>query len=303
MRKHSGNSALIVFQNCHNFTLRTFFFAENKIRSKDMEEQTKKDIYEILEQAKVLEELMKELELPLSENQLSNLKVEEFHINTALCNADYIHDVVSRIDSALHSPEEYPEPEPIPPYDGNAESVYNRLCGIRDDWKSLYYSDTFDKRKRQFLIANRYFAQWTAEMFQYTEYLGTKYGLMPSLVRIGGMSMVDLGAYYDKNGSISYNRRLIRDPEHALITVIHELCHVRCPNHSNEFWQLYEDICISEGILMERVLGDRKSLRELKTDKIPYRWKPTVDYFTDNEKITIEKIIKMTTYTNKSFME
>ena len=54
---------------------------------------------------------------------------------------------------------------------------------------------------------------------------------------------------------------------------------------------------------MERVLGDRKSLRELKTDKIPYRWKPTVDYFTDNEKITIEKIIKMTTYTNKSFME
>ena len=95
------NSALIVFQNCHNFTLRTFFFAENKIRSKDMEEQTKKDIYEILEQAKVLEELMKELELPLSENQLSNLKVEEFHINTALCNADYIHDVVSRIDSVI----------------------------------------------------------------------------------------------------------------------------------------------------------------------------------------------------------
>ena len=268
-----------------------------------MDEQTKKDIYEIIEQGKILEALMKELESALTEKQKNNLASEEFFIDSALCNADCIHDVVSRIDSALHHQDEYPEPEPIPPYDGNAESVYNRLCGIRDDWKSLYYSDTIDKRKRQFLIANRYFAQWTAEMFQYTEYLGTKYGLMPSLVRIGGMSMVDLGVYYDKNGSISYNRRLIRDPEHALITVIHELCHVRYPNHSKEFWQLYEDICISEGILMERVLGDRKSLREIKTDKIPYRWKPTVDYFIDNEKITIEKIIKMTTYTSKSFME
>ena len=88
-----------------------------------------------------------------------------------------------------------------------------------------------------------------------------------------------------------------------MTTIIHELCHLQHFNHGQNFWQLYEDICISEGILMERVLGDRKSLRELKTDKIPYRWKPTVDYFTDNEKITIEKIIKMTTYTNKSFME
>ena len=115
--------------------------------------------------------------------------------------------------------------------------------------------------------------------------------------------MVDLGIYNDANGSISYNRRLIRDPEYALITIIHELCHVRYPNHSREFWQLYEGICISEGVLLERALGDRKSLRELKIDKIPYRWKPTVDYFTDNEKITIEKIIKMTTYTSKSFKE
>ena len=31
-----------------------------------MDEHTKKDIYEIIEQAKVLEEIMKEVELPLS---------------------------------------------------------------------------------------------------------------------------------------------------------------------------------------------------------------------------------------------
>ena len=115
--------------------------------------------------------------------------------------------------------------------------------------------------------------------------------------------MVELGVYNDRNGSISYNRRLIRDPEYAIITVIHELCHVRYPNHSREFWQLYEDICISEGVFLDRVLGERRSLRELNTDKIPYKWRPSVDYFTDNEKITIEKIIKMTTYASKSFME
>ena len=268
-----------------------------------MDEQTKKEIYEIIEQSKILEGLMKELECPLSEIQKNNLSAEEFFIDSTLCTAGCISDIVSRIDNALHHPEEYPEPEPTPPYDGNAESVYNRLCVIRDDWKKLYYSDTIDKRKKQFLVANHYFSNWTREVFKYTEHLGNKYGLLPLTVRIGGASMVDLGIYNDANGSISYNRRLIRDPECAMITIIHELCHVRYPNHSREFWQLYEDVCISEGVLLERALGDRKSLRELKIEKIPYRWMPTVDYFTDNEKITIEKIIKMTKCANKSFKE
>ena len=272
-------------------------------KTMEMDETTKKNIYEILEQAKVLEELMKEVELPLSKQQVSNLKIEDYHINKALCWVDCIGNVISRIDSALHHPEEYLEPDPIPPYDGEAEAVYARLCAVRDDWKSLYYSDTADKRTRQFLIASRHFTKWTGEMFKYTEYLAEKYGLMPSLVRIGGMPMVDLGVYNDRNGSISYNRRLIRDPEYAIITVIHELCHIRYPNHSREFWQLYEDICISEGVLLERVLGERKSLRELKIEKIPYKWRPTVDYFTDNEKITIEKILKYTNNCNRSFME
>ena len=72
-----------------------------------MDEQTKKEIYEIIEQAKILEALMKELESALTEKQKNNLANEKFFIVSALCNAGCISDVVSRIDSALHHPEEY----------------------------------------------------------------------------------------------------------------------------------------------------------------------------------------------------
>ena len=72
-----------------------------------MDEQTKKDIYEIIEQSKVLEGLMKELECPLSEKQKNNLSAEEFFIDSTLCTAGCICDIVSRIDNALHHPEEY----------------------------------------------------------------------------------------------------------------------------------------------------------------------------------------------------
>ena len=72
-----------------------------------MNEQTKKDIYEIIEQAKILEALMKELESVLTEKQKNNLASEEFFIDSALCNAGCISDIISRIDSALHHPEEY----------------------------------------------------------------------------------------------------------------------------------------------------------------------------------------------------
>lgn len=76
-----------------------------------MDEQTKKDIYEIIEQAKILEALMKELELELesalTEKQKNNLASEEFFIDSALCNAGCISDIISRIDSAIHHPEEY----------------------------------------------------------------------------------------------------------------------------------------------------------------------------------------------------
>ena len=74
-----------------------------------MDEQTKKDLYEIIEQSKILEALMKELELEsaLTEKQKNNLASEEFFIDSALCNAVCISDIISRIDSALHHPEEY----------------------------------------------------------------------------------------------------------------------------------------------------------------------------------------------------
>ena len=72
-----------------------------------MDEQTKKDIYEIIEQGKILEALMKELESALTEKQKNNLASEEFFIDSALCNAGCICDIISRIDSALHHPEEY----------------------------------------------------------------------------------------------------------------------------------------------------------------------------------------------------
>ena len=72
-----------------------------------MDEQTKKDIYEIIEQAKILEALMKELESALTEKQKNNLASEEFFIDSALCNAGCISDIISRIDSALHHQEEY----------------------------------------------------------------------------------------------------------------------------------------------------------------------------------------------------
>ena len=72
-----------------------------------MDEQTKKDIYEIIEQAKILEALMKELESALTEKQKNNLASEEFFIDLALCNAGCISDIISRIDSALDHPEEY----------------------------------------------------------------------------------------------------------------------------------------------------------------------------------------------------
>lgn len=50
---------------------------------------------------------MKELESALTEKQKNNLASEEFFIDSALCNAGCISDIISRIDSALHHPEEY----------------------------------------------------------------------------------------------------------------------------------------------------------------------------------------------------
>ena len=108
--------------------------------------------------------------------------------------------------------------------------------------------------------------------------------------------MEDLGMYNQKYDKISYNRRLIKDPVYALITVVHELCHVKHCNHSPEFWRFYEDICVNEGLLLKRVLGDKRSLREFKIVDIPYRWVPEIDFFTSNEQLTTEKCLKIYGY-------
>ena len=197
--------------------------------------------------------------------------------------------------------EKYSESKPGLIYNGEINNVYSRLCAIRDEWNSLYYQDTIDRRKGQFKIACACFENWTKEIFDYTEHLGKKYDLLPKEVKIGGDRMEDLGIYNPKYDKISYNRRLIKDPVYALITVIHELSHVKYSNHSPEFWRLYEDICINEGLLLKRVLGDRRSLREIKIQDIPYRWVPEIDYFTSNEQLTIEKCLKIYEYGNRLF--
>jgi restriction endonuclease Mrr len=68
----------------------------------------KKDINElkeIVQQAKRLEELIKEIEGPLTDEQSKNLSHEFFCMGAVSVRP--IDDVVSRIDSALHHPEEY----------------------------------------------------------------------------------------------------------------------------------------------------------------------------------------------------
>ena len=192
--------------------------------------------------------------------------------------------------------EKYSEPKLEAIYNGEINEVYSRLCAIRDEWNTLYYPDTIDRRKGQFKKANECFESWVNEMFEYTEYLGKKYDLLPKEVKIGGDGMKELGIYDPKLNRISYNRRMIKDPVYALITVVHELCHVRHSNHGQEFWRFYEYICVNEGLLLKRVLGDKRSLREFKIVDIPYRWVPEIDFFTSNEQLTTEKCLKIYGY-------
>ena len=56
-----------------------------------MDEGTKEMIQGIIHQAKILEELMKELESPLDEIQKRNLDDEMIHIDSALCTAQCLY--------------------------------------------------------------------------------------------------------------------------------------------------------------------------------------------------------------------
>lgn len=81
-----------------------------------------------------------------------------------------------------------------------------------------------------------------------------------------------------------------------MTTIIHELSHLQHFNHGQNFWQLYEDICISEGIPLRRVLGNKNSFDDIK-EQIPYRWDTRISVFTDREHRAIEKHMKL----NRSF--
>ena len=72
---------------------------------KGMNKKDINELKEIVQQAKRLEELIKEIEGPLTDEQSKNLSHEFFCMGAVSVRP--IDDVVSRIDSALHHLEEY----------------------------------------------------------------------------------------------------------------------------------------------------------------------------------------------------
>ena len=276
---------------------------ENSVQQKikHLSDEVKKLAGDILKEKALAENIQMNAELEsksYDEDDFTNLiNGYQYVIDDLRAVCEHLHESSWQYDFALKDltcvKEKYSEPKPEVIYNGEINTVYSRLCNIRDKWNALYYPDTIDRRKGEFKKANECFESWVKEIFEYTEFLGKKYNLLPKEVKIGGDRMEDLGIYNPKCDKISYNRRLIKDPVYALITVIHELCHVKYSNHNQEFWRLYEDVCINEGLLLKRVLGDRRSLREIKIQDIPYRWAPVIDYFTSNEQLTIEKCMKI----------
>ena len=58
-------------------------------------------------------------------------------------------------------------------------------------------------------------------------------------IRIGGQRT--LWGSCSPRGTLSFNWRLVLAPPEVLdYVVVHELCHVRVPNHSRQFWALVE---------------------------------------------------------------
>ena len=71
------------------------------------------------------------------------------------------------------------------------------------------------------------------------EVLAGQTGLFPQSVRITG-AKTRWGSCSGKN-RLNFSWRLILAPPAAVDYVIfHELCHIRCHNHSGEFWALVE---------------------------------------------------------------
>jgi len=65
--------------------------------------------------------------------------------------------------------------------------------------------------------------------------IGVSYGR----IRIGGQRT--LWGSCSPRGTLSFNWRLVLAPAEVLdYVVVHELCHLRVPNHSRQFWSLVE---------------------------------------------------------------
>lgn len=259
------------------------------------------ELKEIVQQAKRLEELIPDIEVvltkmcePTAYKQSEPMAYEHSRhlVREALWGTTPLRPIavfVSRIDKVMNQIKNS-EKETI--FNWDAADVYEKLCYIRDQWNAMFRQKGEDEQKVYII-----FSQWTDLIYRYTEYIGNKYNLVAHTLRIGSFRMQGLG-YCSKSITprIGYNRRLIKDPGKAMTTIIHELCHLQHFNHGQNFWQLYEDICISEGILLRRVLGNKNSFDDIK-EQIPYRWDTRISVFTDREHRAIEKHMKL----NRSF--
>ena len=219
---------------------------ENSVQEKikNLSDEVKKLARDILKEKASAENIQTNAELEsksYDEDDFTNLiNGYQYVIDDLRAVCEHLYESSWQYDFVLKDltcvKEKYSEPTKGNIYNGEINAVYSRLCAICNEWNTLYYPDTIDRRKGQFKKANECFDSWVKEIFDYTEYLGNKYYLLPKEVKIGGDRMEDLGIYNPKYDKISYNRRLIKDPVYALITVIHELCHVKYSNHSQEFW-------------------------------------------------------------------